>query len=298
MPITLKQLRYFLVLSEELHFHQAAKRLNISQPPLSTSLKQLEQDIGCQLLDRSSRQVILTPAGKSFAERARRILLELDQAKMLAKETAMGSTGTLQMGFVPSMIMRNVTQLVQQHQTFHPGIQLSVKEANSVHQIAMLERREIDVGFINAEALPDGMDCFSLGKERLVCAVPQNHRLAAKNTLSLTELAGEHVLVFSRDYAVSYHDRIAVLLRKYGIELQLDFEIQSWFTVLALVGQAMGVAVVPSCWRHAHVANVAFIEIAEPDASYDNLCIWREEADNPALDNFISTARSFYRSYQ
>ena len=135
MAVTFRQLEQFLELSQELHFGRAARKLNISQPPLSASLRQLEAQLGFRLMERNSKFVRLTPAGTVFAEHAARILGQLDSARVIAAETAKGAAGELAVGFVPSMLFRDLPAKLRAFQTRHPRIDLNLQEMNTMRQI-------------------------------------------------------------------------------------------------------------------------------------------------------------------
>ncbi len=281
------------MLSQELHFGRAAEKLNISQPPLSASLRQLEAQLGFRLMDRNSKGVRLTPAGTVFAEHAARILGQLDSARVIASETAKGAAGELVVGFVPSMLFRDLPAKLKAFQNRHPRIELSLREMNTVGQIESLLEHKIDVGFVHAVPLPDGLVSRTLETERLVACLPRWHRLATKSRIRISELAGERIMVFSRVFAAHYYDKITALLRAADLELDTRFHIQHWFTVVALVKQGMGVSLVPASLGSSVFSDVAFVEIAERNAEHDVSMIWRKEDRSQTLQNFLTSVQRF-----
>lgn len=294
MAISLRQLRHFLVLAEELHFGRAAERLHISQPPLSASLRNLEQELGTQLMERGGKSARLTPAGAVFADRASRILNQLDAAKEAATLASLGATGSVAIGFVPSMILRNLPRLLTEFEQSHPDIRLRIEEMNTSSQIERLRAQDIDLGFIHTVPPPDGMAALELEQERFVACLPRGHRLAGRSRIALGELAGERALVFSRDYAAHYHDRIVGLLRAAHVEPHLDFGIRNWFTVLALVAQRMGVALVPSSLARWETGDVVFLEVREAEAQHGVAVVWREGELSASARFLLAAARTFY----
>lgn len=287
MAITFRQLRYFLALAEELHFGRAAEKLHISQPPLSASLKQLEQSLGFPLMERSNRMVRLTPAGVVFADHARRILGQLTAAEAIAAQTAKGVAGKVTVAFVPSMLFRRLPRALKAFQETHPDIELILQEMNTTRQIDGILGRQVDVGFVHAVPLPDEIAQHTLETERLMCCVPRDHRLAGRSRVRLSDLAGERVLVFSREFAAHFHDRIAGLLRAAGIEPYPHYRIQHWFTVVALVGQGMGVSLVPKSLSNSAFSNVTYIEIEEREAEHQVSLIWHDAAPAEAARVFV-----------
>ncbi|TDE34669.1 LysR family transcriptional regulator [Antarcticimicrobium sediminis] len=287
LAVTFRQLKYFLVLSEELHFSRAAEKLNISQPPLSASLRQLEERLGFKLMERTSKYVRLTPAGTIFADQAARILGQLDSAMTIAAETAKGAAGELSVGFVPSMLFRDLPAKLKAFQNSHPRVDLILHEMNTTRQIESLLEHKIDVGFVHAVPLPNGISHKVLETERLVACVPRWHRLASKSRIRISELAGERMMVFSRSFAAHYHDKITALLRTANLEPDTSFHIQHWFTVVALVKQGMGVSLVPSSLSSSVFSDVVFLEVEERQAEHDIAQIWRSDNTSPMLQNLL-----------
>jgi DNA-binding transcriptional LysR family regulator len=293
MAVTFRQLKQFLVLSQELHFGRAAERLNISQPPLSASLRHLEERLGVKLMERNSKIVRLTPAGTVFAEQAARILGQLESAMVVAAETAKGAAGELGVGFVPSMLFRDLPAKLKAFQTSHPRVELILQEMNTTRQIEWLLEHKIDVGFVHSVPLPDTLAKMTIETERLVACLPRLHRLATKSRIRISELAGERIIVFSRGFAAHYHDKITSLLRASNLEADDRFRIQHWFTVVALVKQGMGVSLVPSSLASGAFSDVVFVEIEERQAEHDVAVIWRADDDTPTLQKFIASIQRF-----
>ncbi|WP_221384866.1 LysR family transcriptional regulator [Sulfitobacter undariae] len=286
MAITFRQLQQFLVLSKELHFGRAAARLNISQPPLSVSMKQLEENLGFLLLDRGRKAVRLTPAGAVFAEHCARILGQLDAARALAEQKSKGTSGTLAVSFVPSMLFRHLPRTLHSFEEAYPAAKLDLHEMNTNRQIDHLTQGKIDVGFIHSVPLPDDLQSHLVETERLVCCVPRNHRLAERSRISISEMAGEKVLVFAREFAAHYHDHIVGLLRAAEVDPYEHYRVQHWFTVIALVAQGMGVSLVPRSLSRSRMADLVYIEIEEPKAQHEIRMIWKTDNKNPVNEIF------------
>lgn len=287
MAITFRQLHQFLVLSRELHFGRAARKLNISQPPLSTSIKNLEETLGFLLLHRNNQGVRLTPAGAEFAEHCARILGQLDAARAMAGQKAIGAAGTLSVCFVSSMLFRNLPRSLRAFEQAHPTAGLDLHEMNTNQQIENLLRGKADVGFIHAVPLPDELSAHTTLTERLVCCVPRHHRLAGRSRISISEMAGDKVLVFSREFAAHYHDRIVALLRSAKVEPHAPYRVQHWLTVVALVAQGMGISLVPRSLARASMAEVIYIEVEEPSAEHEVQMIWRTDSENSLTGSFV-----------
>ena len=144
----LSQLRCFVAVAEELHFGRAAERLHMTQPPLSRQVRLLEHQVGTELLERNSRSVRLTAAGRSFLPDAARILRLADEAAATARRVATGAAGALAIGFTATVGYGQLPALVSAVRAASPGVRLTLKEMVSGAQLAALDAREIDVGLL------------------------------------------------------------------------------------------------------------------------------------------------------
>lgn len=287
MAITFRQLRHFLALSQELHFGRAAAKLHVTQPPLSASLKQLEEELGFALMERTSKSVRLTSAGAVFADHAARILGGLDRARAMAGQVARSGPETLTVSFVPSMLFRHLPATLRHFQEACPSVELVLTEMNTTRQIESVVAHEVDVAFIHAVPLPEGLDEYRLARERLVACVPQRHRLAGRSRIALTELAGERVILFSRNFAAHYYDHIKAILAAAQIEPWEAYRIQHWFTVLGFVAQGMGVSLVPGSLARSGLADLAYLEIEGAEAEHDVAMVWRSGATTSPTSTFV-----------
>ena len=157
MGFELRHLRNFVVVAEEMHFGRAAKRLAISQPPLSVSIQQLEEAVGARLLNRDSKGVRLTPAGEAFRKDAQILLSKADEASALAREISVGAVGRMRVGFVGSMLFRRAAAMGAGLSGPPSADSTRLTELNSNEQIDALLRDELDVGFVHARRVPEAL---------------------------------------------------------------------------------------------------------------------------------------------
>ena len=146
----LRKLRYFVATAEELHFGRAARRLGLSQPPLSMQLRALEEDLGVRLFDRDNRNVALTRVGALLLDEARRILAQVDHARSLVQGAARGEHGTLSIGFITPVEYSFLPPLLREFRRRHPLVALQLRELMTDEQLAQFERGTLDVGFLFA----------------------------------------------------------------------------------------------------------------------------------------------------
>ena len=288
MAPTFRQLRYFTVVAEELHFGRSARRLNISQPPLSASIQQLEQDVGTSLLDRTSRHVALTPAGRVFADRARRLLADLGESASLARKIAASPGGIVRVGFVPSMVFRGLPQLLTDFGRRNEGHSVELREGNSADQLASLMADRIDLGFVHQFEAVEGIEAIRIGDESFMCCLPADHSLARHRSLSLAEIGLEPLVMFSRDRASGFHDHILGLFKAAEVQPIVAHEVGNWLTIVALVGHGIGLALVPSSLAKASLGRAVFLPLREEWARYESHCIWRPAQRHEGRDGLIA----------
>jgi DNA-binding transcriptional LysR family regulator len=194
--IELRHLRYFVVVSEELHFRRAAERLHIAQPPLSQAIRKLEEELGVILFERTSRAVSLTPAGRVFFDEARDVLAGFDRAVMEARRAG-GLSLDLRVGCTPYLPIDRMLLFLSALDAKEPGTRPHVKHALPVEQVRGLRSDELDLG-IFPDVLDDArIECAPLFPgEALAAFVPQGHALAGKPVLGPEDFADETLVTF------------------------------------------------------------------------------------------------------
>ena len=283
----LHRLRYFAVLAEELHFGRAAERLAITQPPLSSAIKVLEESLGVRLFERSSRHVALTPAGAAYLVEVRAVLERVDRAATVAQSVASGQQGRLDVGFAGSMVFRDLPRIVQTFGCRLPGIELNLSEMSSSEQVQALLHRQIDAGFINAATVPPALDCRTLVPDHFVCCLPNTHALAGQKQVPLSELAHESFVMFARHVAPANHDNVIALFQRAGIHPRVRHDARQWHTVIALVAMGQGVALVPASMAHAGQPGVHFAPLEGPEHLAIGVLAWHRDQMDPVLQVLI-----------
>ncbi len=287
-----RHLRYFLVLAEELHFGRAARRLSISQPPLSLNIQQLEASIGARLLTRNSKSVQLTAAGLAFVPAARALIEQAAQAAHLAKDVGQGMVGSLTIGFAGTMLYSGLPKILEQFQASHPLLRLMLKELSSSEQLIELTHDRLDLGFVHTTRVPPELSQTLVASQPFVCCLPSGHALARKRSLALEALQGEPFAVVSRSVSPDYHERILAICLEAGFYPEIRYELRHWLSVVSLVSQGMGVALVPAALRQSAMAGTVFVPLNTATTPYDTYCLWKTARDNAALAAFVSAVRS------
>jgi len=287
-----RHLRYFLALAEELHFGRAAQRLSITQPPLSLNIQQLEASVGARLFDRDSKGVRLTAAGVAFRDAARALLARADDARQLAREIEAGSVGRLRVGFVGSVLFRGLPQWLARFQAEHPRIEVALSELNSQEQVDALMRDELDLGFVHTPRVPAELQVQLLHEDAFLCCVPAAHALAHRRKLPLLELRDEPFVMFSRRASPDYFARIMAMCGSLGFQPKVRHEVRHWLSVVSVVAQGMGVAVVPAPLQRSGMAGAVFRPLADATLPSPVYCAWKPTLDQPARSRFLAMVLS------
>lgn len=287
-----RHLRYFLVVAEELHFGRAARRLSISQPPLSLNIQQLEASVGARLLTRNSKQVTLTAAGRAFVPAARALLDQAAQAAALAKDVGQGMAGSLTIGFAGTMLYSGLPEILARFQAQHPLLRVMLRELSSSEQLTELAHGRLDLGFVHTTRVPSELSQVLVASQAFVCCLPVTHLLASKKIIRLGLLQGEPFAVVSRTVSPDYHDRIVQTCLDAGFFPEIRYELQHWLSVVSLVSQGMGVALVPRALAQSALPGTAFIALDASMTPYETHCLWKAGGDNAALMAFVTAVRA------
>lgn len=255
----LRQLRYFVAVAEDLHFRRAAARLHVSQPPLSMQIQALERELGCELLRRTRRRVELTPAGEAFLSDARSLLAELEAAVASARAIAAGHRGRLRLTFVGSALLSIVPIVVERFRAARPGVELELRERSTVEQLRALASGAADVALIRPP-VEHGPELRSepIMSEPMLVALPANHPLARRRTLTSAALVGQPLVLFPRAQAPGYHDLLIGSLTDTGSAPSVVQYAPEMLTIVGLVAAGIGVSLVPASLGHLELPGVVY----------------------------------------
>ncbi len=283
-------LKYFSVLGEELHFGRAAARLSITQPPLSAAIKSLEDELGSQLLLRNSKHVQLTPAGVAFLVEARQILERVSRAASLVKSIDSGMTGRLDVGMSPALIYRHVPLIVEQFSEAVPGVELVLHEMPTHEQLERLLHGQIDAAFVNGSAAAPQLRTVGLPDDVFVLCLPERHKKAGSDLVSLSEMANDKFIMFSREIGPGNHDNIVANFSRAGIHPRTVHQARTWLTMMAMVAEGCGVALVPRSMERAKIGGVRLVPLADHAVVAPAMLVWNPALIAPALAKFLESA--------
>lgn len=241
----MRQLRYLVALAQELSFTRAAARANVAQPALSRQIRKLEDELGTALVDRTSRRVQMTAAGRRLAERARVILDEVEAARAEIEEVTELASGRLVIGATQTPGPLDIARLLNEFHTLHPGIELAVREELSLTVADGLRSDEIDLGFVSEipASVRRGLTLRKIASEPLVIALPPGHRLAGAREVGFHELRDEPFIVFPVGATIrSTLDRLAAA---HGVHPHIAFVTSDTDRMRELVTLGLGVSLLP-----------------------------------------------------
>ncbi|MDB5672845.1 MAG: LysR family transcriptional regulator [Alphaproteobacteria bacterium] len=284
----LSQLRCFVATAEELHFGRAAQRLNMTQPPLSRQIQLLERILGVSLLERTSRVVQLTPAGRVFLLEARRIIRLAESATLAARRVAHGDAGRVAIGFTAASSYGFTPQVVSRARARYPNVELELREMVTDDQVEALITGLIDIGFLRPPIERQEFESRRVLSEGLVAAFQAGDPRLAEPNLSLRHFDGAPLIMYSREGAGYFHNMLVGLFREAESAPAFVQHVTQIHSMLGLVQAGIGAAIVPEAATSLHLDGVDFRSIATtPERPVELHMVWRKDNSNPALQAMV-----------
>jgi len=288
----LRHLRYFLAVAEERHFGRAAERLHMAQPPLSQQIRQLEAEVGAQLLERTTRKVDLTPAGVLFMERARSILKAADAAATDAVRAASGELGRLSIGFTGSATYELLPAVAKVAREELPDVALELHgEMLTPAQVSGLLEGSLDVGFLRPPVRVPDLNVRVIRREPLVAVLPERHRLARRRSVPLKALAHEWFITYPSHFRSVMHDAVETACRKAGFRHRVAQEVNETATLVSFVAAGFGVALVPASVQHLQITGAVYRPLAGGSENVALALAWRAGDRSSVVARFLTVVR-------
>lgn len=290
----LRLVRYFVVVAEELHFGRAAKRLHIAQPGLSQQIKALEQQLGVRLLERTSRQVRLTPAGSLLLSEGRHLLAQTERTIDHVRRAGRGEVGRVTLGTIGSATYDVVPRLLREHRRRYPDVEVLLRELSTPAQAQALRGGSIELGILRLPADTEELTTHAVREERMAVMLPASHPLASRRTVPLRALAREPLVIFPAAPRPSWADTVVGACREAGFEPHVVQEAMESATVVSFVASGLGIAPVPEGLRVLAREGVVFRLLAPP-APVTHLAIAHRAGElAPAARAFLDVARELW----
>lgn len=258
----LRQLRYFMAVADELHFGRAARRLHMSQPPLSVQVARLEQEVGLPLFERSTRRVTLTPAGRRLLDRAQRILDEVEELRAEMRDHVDGNAGELTVGFVSSANYTVLPGVVQEFRSRRPNVSLSLSPLTSGEQLDRLREGKLHLGIVRDEHVSDaGVTTEVVFEERLVACLPSSHPFAARASVTPAEIKAVPLISYPRSLMPGFIRRVEEVLAADGGAAHVIEEVVHQETALGFVAAGAGASILPESVRQLIPPSITVVPL-------------------------------------
>lgn len=294
----LRHLRYFVGVGEEQHFGRAAERLCIAQPALSRQIQDLEREMGFPLFDRLPRGVRLNAAGKLFLADARRILQDIDQAKIRAERIAHGKAGTLRIGIATAVSWHGlVAGCFRRFQQEQPDAELELHHTLSVHQLDAILSGKLDAGFAAIPApLHKDLAHWEIAQDRMVLAVPKGHPLTKRKKVRLRDLRNMPFVWWPRWVNPVFTDEMMQACARGGLTApRIVQEAADRETNLGLVQCRVGLSWMTESSRWHCPRGVALVRVADMNVRLPFDLIWRKDNTSPLLHKFVAQVEALGR---
>ncbi len=292
--MNLRDLKYLVALAEHKHFGRAAAACFVSQPTLSTQIKKLEEELGVPLVERAPRKVMLTPAGREAAARARGIVAEIEQTKEAARRSRDPEAGTVRLGIFPTLGPYLLPHVVPTIRERFPQLELLLVEEKSDVLLAQLRNGQLDAALLALPLGDEQLHTEFLFEEPFVLAAPESHPLAAHATLTMADLADQRLLLLQDGHCL--RDQALDVCHLAGALEKSEFQATSLETLRQMVAANVGVTLLPMLAVKPPVArseNIRLLGFAGADAPSRRIAmVWRRSS---AMGDFLQQLAGIFQ---
>ena len=293
--ISVRQMRYFVAVAEELHFRKAAQKLHMSQPPVSQAMRELEEIVGSLLVERRRKTIRLTPAGEDLYANATAILSQIERAEQSAREIGHGHSQRIVVGYNSAVMLMAVTDVLRKFRCESPDVAVDLRQLAANDQIEAVRNRVLDIGFVDIGHV--SLDRGSEGKIsydqafkfELLAALPREHRFAKRKVLDCKDLAADDHIVLMRHQYPSLHDTILSVYSEAGFTANVAMFGEQMPACLSMISAGFGVGLAPDCAVSGWSSKVAFVRLKRR-RYIDVFGVWRTDSQNAAIETLINIA--------
>ena len=282
----LRHLEVFLIVADELHFGRAAARLRVAQPAVSQTIAALEEELGVQLFDRSSRRIRLSPAGEAYVDEVRGVFRMLDEASAVAREAHAGVRGRLTIGFTAVCTLGPLPGAIVQFMKRYPHVAVRLEQLSTADQVEALQRGTIDVGFT---ILPDDhapVHSRLVTPDELHVFFADDHRLASWKRVPIAEILDEPFLLTSREREPCVHRSLDHMGEQHGTRAEVILEVDHLEATLSFVAAGLGISIAPSAAARLKLDGVSSRPL-EPSVGAGMSAIWVPETATATSQRFL-----------
>lgn len=269
----LRHLRYFITVAEELNFSKAALKLYTAQPSLSQQIKDLEEDVGVKLLNRTKRKVELTEEGAVFLEQARLTLAQADKAVAMARQVSQAKQQMLRIGFVPVAEMKIFPYILPNLRVQNPDLKIELLSLNNNEQMRLLKKGDLDLTFTRHNFNSDEIESQFVIREPLIFLLPKDHPLAKYERIPFKALNGIDFIIPSAEQSLTLNQAILDFAKAHGIEFNIVQKADNILFNINSIGMGLGCTILPG-----YIAPLTM----------DNTVIRPLDVELPYLDLYVS----------
>lgn len=292
MRLDLRHMRCFVVVAEELHFRRAAERLGIAQPALSRTIRDLENDLGAPLFERSNRFVRLTKAGAAFWESCVSILNAVDHAAENTKRVSEGHVGSLRIAYTDLAIVGPLPKMLKDLSALYPDVAFQFRNDVSINQVRHLEDDLLDIGFVTGPFSAVGYEKLVICKEKFVCIVYEGHPLAQRDTICISDIADEDFVHGTAKEWEMFYSHFNPLCHRHGFSPRIIQEAQTSIGILGLVAAGVGITVLTENVCRSLPQGTKLIPISDVQTPFETVAVWKTNKMDNAKRKFIDGLRS------
>ena len=275
--MTTEQIKNFLATAEVLNFHKASSNMFIAQPALSRQIKNLEDEIGAMLFDRTKKQIKLTAAGIFFKNEMKRVFAQLEQTKKRAGQIHRGEAGEIGMGHVSSAMQSVLPPFLKKIKQQYPGLKITLKECACTDMLNKIMNRELAFGVLPNVTVPNEIEEVTLYRENFVVVVPKNLKISSQKKERLKALANADWILPAAEDSQGYNEVLYRLFHKNGFWPKVAFESPNASTNLRLVSEGLGITIIGKSAIKNVKLNIKHFEITEVSPKVEMRFVWLRE---------------------
>ncbi|TSH76038.1 DNA-binding transcriptional regulator HcaR [Acinetobacter sp. RF15A] len=283
----LRHLRYFITVAEELNFSKAALKLYTAQPSLSQQIKDLEEDVGVQLLYRTKRKVELTEEGAVFLEQARLTLAQADKAVAMARQVSQAKQQMLRIGFVPVAEMKIFPYILPNLRVQNPDLKIELLSLNNTEQMRLLKKGDLDLTFTRHNFHSDEIESQFVLREPLIFILPKDHPLAKYERIPVKELNGIDFIIPAAEQSLTLHNAILDFAKVNNLEFNIVQKADNILFNINSIGMGLGCTILPGYIAPLTMNNTV-IRPLDVELPYLDLYVsYRKAGNSMAVDKFL-----------
>jgi DNA-binding transcriptional LysR family regulator len=293
----LRHLRYFVSVAEALSFTKAAEKLHTAQPSLTRQIKDLEEELGVRLLNRTKQQVTLTDEGRSFLPDAKRILALTAETIGSVRRLHSGEVRALNVGYVSNVFFDFLPRTLASLHKSLPTVSVNLFDMSCGEQFRALEDGKLDLGFVGLHApiALRGLEFRTIASYKTLVALPQDNPLAGKTTVDLKALASMFFIGMSEASYPGYREWLTKTCEAAGFTPKVLQDVDLERTMIHAVAAGLGVAFVPEQLKRLEHDNVVFRSLS-PKVGTEGCVAWRSENPSAALEAYVKIVEQMARS--